>query len=182
VNAAEPTRAEVLGWMTRTGRGAAEAVDHFWAGTVGPDRQRLLNRVRKWAQLERDAGNPSAPPRMDPAVTINRPDPTGTAEPGSPQRPAPDLELARLDPVALLERLLADLAADLAWARAKGLLHLVASLNKELRETSSELQLARAEGGRVVALDRSPAAVADEVERRAKRLAELAAKAREREL
>jgi hypothetical protein len=178
----EPTEAEVLGWMSRTGRTPADAVDHFWPGVDPVERGRVRARVKQWASRARRTGHPAAPPRMDPAVTINRPDPTGTAEPGSPQRPAPDLELARLDPVALLERLLADLAADLAWARAKGLLHLVASLNKELRETRAELQLARAEGGRVVALDRSPAAVADEVERRQKRIAELAAKAREREL
>lgn len=182
MNQAEPTRAEVLGWMTRTGRGAAEAVDHFWPGTTGPERQRLLNRVRKWAQLERDAGNPAAPPRMDPAVTINRPEPSAAGEAEGPQRPAPDLERARLDAVPFLEWQTADLVADLEWARAKGLLHLVASLNKELRETRSELHLARAEGGRVVSLERSPAVVAEEVERRSREIAALAAKAREREL
>jgi hypothetical protein len=61
VNAPEPTRAEVLGWLTRTGRTAAEAVDHFWPGSIGADRTRVHARIRKWAQLARDAGDPAAP-------------------------------------------------------------------------------------------------------------------------
>lgn len=175
--AGEPGKSEVLGWMARLGRTAADAADHFWPNVEGAERTRVVARIRKWAQLARDAGDPSAPPAATPSS--NRPD---QGDGDMPTRPDPDYDTARLGRVDFLERQLAELLADLAWVRAGGLVGRVASLDARVSDVRNQLDAARQEGGRVVTLDRSPAAVADEVERRAKRIRELAARASEREL
>jgi hypothetical protein len=77
---------------------------------------------------------------------------------------------------------LLEVEADLQYLRSTDQWSLIPALDARAHALRDELDLARSHAGQVVPLDRSPAAVADEVERRAKRLAELAAKAREREL
>lgn len=179
----EPSKAEVLGWMARLGRGASDAADHFWPDAAGPDRTRVVNRIRKWAQVSRGRGEADAPAVMRPAPSGNRAEP-GEGE-GEPQRPPPDLEAARLPRVEFLERMLADVLADIAHVRALGL-HtrpgLVGPLMAQIMEVRAQLDQARQDSGRVVVLDRSLAAVADEVLRTQKRLEQLAARAAEREL
>lgn len=71
-----PTRPEVMMWWTRqparTGQGAV--VDHFWPGARGPDRERLLNRVKGYRKRARK--KEGRKPRPDPApVAIPPPGP-----------------------------------------------------------------------------------------------------------
>lgn len=175
----DPSRGEVMGWRRRTGKGTAEAVDHFWPEASGPDRNRYMARVRKWGQLEREVGSAIAPPAFSSGNREDDPDE------GSP-RPSPDFETARLDTVAFLEIMLAELLADLAWIRQLRQYGRISQLAAMVINVRSELDQARAERGSVVQLERSPAAVAAEVERRQKALAILAAahaaRPRERDL
>lgn len=93
-------------------------------------------------------------------------------------RPEPDLVHARLDRLAFLEWQLSELLADLEWARRCRAIREIRGLNAEVTSVRQELDMARAETVKVVELDRSPAAVAAEVERRRKALEILAAAGR----
>lgn len=172
---AEPSKGEVLGWMRRTGRTAAEAIDEFWPGSEGAERTRVGARIRKWGQLARAAGSPDAPPSQSAGISMtpNRDEPGG--DPAIPARPAPDYETARLDRVTFLELFLAEAVADIAWVRGAGLVGRIAQLVALAMNIRQELDAARGEQGRVVQLERSPGAVAVEVEKRKKALEILAA-------
>lgn len=177
----EPGKNEVLGWQHRTGRGAAEAVDHFWPEAQGADRNRYMARVRKWGQLEREAGSPIAPPTFTSAG--NREE---EADEETVQRPEADYETARLERVQFLEVMLAEALADLAWMRQARQFGRLAGQTALVVNVRDELDRAKVERGAVVQLERSPAAVAAEVEKRKKALEILAAaharRPKEREL
>lgn len=179
----EPTPAEVLAWMARTGRTAADAADHFWGDVTGDERARLVGRIRQWASRARKAGNPAAPPAFAPSAAPHSA--SNREAEADVTRPPPDFETARLGRVEFLERMLADTLADLAYVRAAGLVAkpgLVAPMTGQALEIRGQLDQAKQDSGRAVSLERSPSAVADEVQRRAKRIAELSARAAEREL
>lgn len=174
----QPSRAEVLGWMSRLGRTAADAADHFWPETSGKDRARVVTRIRKWSQRAREAGHPDAPERYTPERPLFKEE----EEKGAGERPQPDYERARLPTIEFLEWQLAEAIADLCWARQERQIGRLSGLDARVSELRGLLDAARVDGGRVVKLDRSPSAVAEEMERRAKRIRELAARAAEREL
>lgn len=165
--------------MVRTGRGASEAVDHFWPGAVDGERSRVAARVRKWAQLAR-AGVPA---RQAAAEEDADPPARGPTPAAAGDRPPPDYDTVRLDRIPFLEWQLAELIADLRWSRNHGVVGKVAALDTRISEVRQHLDQARSDAGSQVKLDRNPAAVAAEVERRKKRIAELAGRAgRERDL
>lgn len=173
----EPGRAEVNGWRVRTGATASEAVDKYWPGAEGKLRVTLLNRVRKWAQLDRETGGPAPSRSQDPQPAANRaPPPTDASTVEGPPRPPPDYDRAGLERVAFLEWHLAELLADLAWVRAAGMVGRIGQLASQVSEVRRDLDVARGQG-KPVELDRNPAAVTEEVERRDKRIRHLAAAA-----
>lgn len=63
---AEPSRAEVLGWLARTGGSASEAAKHFWPNASTDERERIAGRIRKWAQRARER----APQAERPALRV----------------------------------------------------------------------------------------------------------------
>lgn len=115
----------------------------------------------------------------EPARRAAAPEPADGSD--RPDRPEPDLVHARLDRLAFLEWQLSELLADLEWARRCRAIREIRGLNAEVTSVRQELDLARAETVKVVELDRSPAAVAAEVERRRKALKILAAAAGRKE-
>lgn len=167
----EPTREEVLAWLGGSPyRTAEDAADHFWPGFA--DRPKLLGRIRQWVSRAKRAA--AAPASNRPEETENESEPVVVEE--------RHLALARLDRLPSLEHQLARLEALMERVMSQGPIKLVPSLNAQITDTRQVLDLARAEGGKVVSLERSPAAVAVAVERKAKRIAELAARARDRDL
>ena len=168
MNPAEPTKAEVLGWMRRLNRGASEAVDQFWPGLEGPERSRVVARVRKWAELARKAGEPEAPAKMQ-ATPAAAPAPSAPAPPEPPLEP--DFETARLSPVQFIERQLAWALADEKRARARKLDGLLAAYSKRVSDLHAALLRARAEeGSAATPIDRSVVGVTEAVDRRHKAL------------
>lgn len=174
---AAPGQVEVTAWMARTGRGAADAVDHFCPGMDPDQRQKLAAKFRVWKQ--RDGQDPvQRAPNM----------PAGGDDAPAAERIVVEdrhLEPCRLDRIPFLERQLARLEATMESALAQGNIGRVPQLDARISEVRQHLDSARGEAGRTVALDRNPGAVAEEVERRAKRIAQLAAaraKAPERDL
>jgi hypothetical protein len=70
--------------------------------------------------------------------------------------------------VERLEWQIAEVGADLQLAREQGDLRTVALLDKRLSELGGDLDSARSAASRIVKLDRTPAAIAEELEKRAK--------------
>lgn len=173
--AKEPSRAEVLAWMERTGRGPVDAVDHFWPGAPAERRIKLANRGRQWVYKARKGG-------AAPVVSL-APPPEAGSEPGAPSdgdappRPPPDTVRPALDRVAFLKWYLAELLADLAWVRAAGSTSRIQGLASQVSDVRRQLDAARAETGKGVAIERSHAVVALELQKRSKRIAELAERA-----
>jgi hypothetical protein len=164
----EPQRVEVLAWMKRTRRGASEAASQFWPAAVGEERNRVLGRIRKWSQIAREQGAEYAPPALGPA---GLPAPGGQPTGGAlrvVERPAPRTDIARMGTVERLEWQIAEVGADLQLAREQGDLRTVALLDKRLSELGGDLDSARSAASRIVKLDRTPAAIAEELEKRAK--------------
>lgn len=158
----EPSRDTVLVWLAeRPNRTAEDAVDRWWPDAV--DRPRVLARVRQWMSRARRAAA-GAPATDDP-------------EAEGPPRPPADYETARLERIEFLEWHLAELIADLTWVRQSGMVGRIATLAAQVSEVRQDLDTARG-ANRVVQLVRSPVAVAEAVELRAKRIAELAAAGR----
>lgn len=199
VGPGEPTRAEVLSWMVRTGASSKEAALHFWPhDATDAERTRHRNRVAKWAEYSRRAAGVAAPPRRKappPNLEILRDDPTpvvplrsNAPPPPAPvravegaselleQRPPPMYDEARMGRVDFLEYMLANQLADLEWARRIGQLTQLKQLSALVVETRTTLDEARGEEGRSVKIERTVAGVAAEVERRSRRIAELAAR------
>lgn len=180
----DPTAAEVLAWMSRTGRTPADAVDQFWPGVGDDERARVRAKVRQWASRARRSGQPGAPPPVSaPVRGANRDD----DEPTDERRPLVEVEdrhydAARMARIPFLERQLARQEAVIEAVLREGLVGRFAPLDARLSEVRHQLDQERREAGTQVTLDRSPAAVADEVERRAKRIRELASRARDRDL
>lgn len=170
-----PSPAEIRAYRDRTGCSVVEAADHFYPGASEDDRPRAIDRIKKIFKR-------SAPPQQR-QHDANRPPSDGSVVDGLP-RPAADYERARLDRVAFLEWHLAESLADLAWVRASGLVGRIPAMASQVVDARSQLDLARGDAGRKVPLDRNPGAVASEVERRQKRIAQLVAaqRAKERDL
>lgn len=170
-----PNKAEILGYKARTGATATEIVDHFWAGQDDATRATAFQRVKKILQRDRAPARQSDP---------NRPAPTDASLVEGPARPAPDLVRAESKRAAFLTWQLSELLADLAWVRSAGMVGRIASLDARVSEVRQQLDAERGLDERPP-LERNPGAVAEAVERRQKRIAQLseaARAARERDL
>lgn len=155
--------------MARTGLGAAEAVDHFWPGADPDTRGKLAAKFRVWKQR---AG--SEPRQRTPNV------PQGEDDAPPPTRIVVDdshSEPGRLERVAFLEWQLSRLVATMDAVMASGNVGRVAQVDARISEVRQHLDVARSTG-KPVALDRNPATVTEEVERRDKRIRHLAQAAR----
>lgn len=167
------TKAEILAYRERTGASVTDLVDHFAPSLVGPDREREFERIKKMVQ--RGAGT-----TRQPQDRPNRDD-----DAGGPVAIAVETrhyDPGKLERIPFLEWQLASLVASYEAVLAAGVVGRVAALDSRISEVRQHLDAARGEAGRAVTLDRTPDAVAEEVERRAKRIRELAARARERDL
>lgn len=180
-----------MAWLARTGRPPIDAVEHFWPGVTDQERRNVLaGRVRGWAFKARRAAERAPVERPPPAPPKHAaPPPPGTTaaaarvegellgdEDGDGRdvpRPAIRPEVAQLDRVEWLEQALVELDADVRWARESRKLALVPKLHSEIRAVRDELDEARADRQKIKSIDRSPAAVADEVTRRAEVLRRL---------
>jgi hypothetical protein len=143
-------RDAVLDWLAEhPDAGAVEAVAHFWPGLPDAEREKAEARVRQWRHRHGSNREPAA----------------------RPERPAPDLEWASLPKVAFLRRQLAELLADLQFARMCGETARVPALDSRVSEIREQLDVALAEAGETeVELDRSPGAVAEAIDQREKLL------------
>lgn len=173
-----PEPAVVLRWLEETGEKASVAVAQFWPGPhTQKEIEALTARIRAWKHLAKQGrpvggASPAAAPTLAPTAAAAMGPPSG-----APGRPDVDQFrwLVGLDRVRALEEQLAQLHADLAWARSLGRVGDVAKLDARASDVRRDLDLARGEAGRVVQVDRDVAAVADAVERRAKLLRALSA-------
>lgn len=155
----EPGRAEVLGWMARTGGGPAEAVEHFFPGISPEDKERMRSRFKQWSARDRKrAENGPAP----------APSPQG-AQQRAPAlaRPAPRLDLARMAPLERLEWQVSELGADLELARQLGDYRTALQIDAQLAERAAELDATRARQAKVLRLDRTAGSVAAELKKKA---------------
>lgn len=164
--ASEPTRADVVAWLTSTGAGAAAAVDHHWPGVPPEERARLEARVRQWAVRARRGEGATPEGRKPERIRGDDEDGGGRRVHRPPRRD----DLVGADRIGFLEWQLGELIRDLEGAREAGLIRIVAGLDARVSEVRSELDDARGEAGRAVRLDRSPAAVAAAVRARQQEL------------
>lgn len=163
---ADPGQIEVLAWMSRTGAGAAEAVDHFWPGADPEARKKLSTKVRLWKhrsaepQSSRNAatGDDERPSEGPTRIVVDE----RHEEPG------------RLDRVPFLERQLARLEAVMEAVMESGNVGRVAQVDSRISEVRQQLDIARIDAGKTVKLDRNPGAVAEASEKRRKALEILA--------
>lgn len=149
------------------GRTAEDIVDRWFSHE--DDRPKALARARQRMSRARRGGIREEREPLDPVPVSG-----DNREPGSaPVRPPADFATARLDRVPFLELMLAEALADLQWTREvnPGRAGPLVTVVLNVRE---ELDRARAERGAVVQLERSPGAVALEMEKRQKALAILA--------
>lgn len=159
----EPEREVVLTWITTTGRTQGDAVDHFWPGLIGAEREKREARVRQWVRRARQGGTPIPaghggprpaglpPPKPTPAAPVSQLHPATTLE----QIPAIERQVDQV------ERLIDDVLAQ----RGAGLKY-YASLDRRRSEVRADLELARERERRIVKLERTPGAIAAELAKR----------------
>lgn len=164
---AEPTRDEVLQWLTLTESQPIEAVDHFWPRSADADRDRLCGRVRQWLRRARNGE----------ITTRVRPPPVGAAA-GEPPEPPPSVPAREpaAEPeedvgIPALRRQLAARMEDVERARKDGRLQLVKGLDERVSKVRAELEAALERERKIVRLDPTPAAICAELERRAEAIA-----------
>lgn len=173
-----PTPAAVVGWLdVDRSRTVPMAVAEFWpAITDAVAVEKLAAKVYVWRSRERKKRADAAHPKAADAPTpppAERPKPRADAD----DRPAPDIERLKLDRLADAERDLVEVDQDLAEARGMRRFADVARLMNVRRTVRDVVDEARAAKAREVRIERTPAAVAEAVEKRRKLLEELAGRA-----
>ena len=191
----EPSREEVLAWLGERGnRTAEDAADRWWPSLDATARARLLVKIRQWVwrakkkreaapstyrtrsgvqPVERQAGDPM-PGDEEPERAPSGPPASNASVVEGPPRPLPRLELARMERIPFLEWQLSEIAADLEWVRASGLVGRVQGLDHRLSVVAEQLFQARKEAGHVVIIDKDPAAIAEQILKRQEKLEALA--------
>lgn len=149
------TREAVLAWLDATGATAGEAVDHFLPGASPKDRTRLHNQIRQWRHRARRESD--APP--EPGAAVAAPPPPASTW-------APDPSAAEGTHVEFLASLVANAAGDIAWLRANGRIDAALKYTATLAELRKDLEAARRAAAGRVTLERTPAQIAIEIERR----------------
>lgn len=164
-----PTRDEVLGWLALTGRSQSEAVDHFWPNVADDERRRVGDRVRQWVKRARDAGLGGVAPGLagPPAAAANHQAPPAHNRENDDERDE-RIGLTRLD---FLERQLRDNLRALDRAIEIGRLNLWSQIDRRVSDVFEKLETARERERKIVRLERTPAAICAELDRRADAIA-----------
>lgn len=168
---AEPSRAEVLGWLARTAGSASEAAKHFWPNASTDERERIAGRIRKWAQRARER----APQAERPALRVLGRDeaPPVAREPAEPETVE---DLTTMTATEQARWQLLELTRLYKRASKRNDTRSVVLLDQRLSALRSELDEARKrEGAGAAPLEPVPASVALDLVRADKQIADLAA-------
>ncbi len=166
MTAGEPTRAEVLQWLSLTGRSQGECIAELWGPLDDESRRRVEARVRQWVRRARSG---EVPTRTGPPPAAQQAGPAPAGVPRTPASPPPapapavssnrEASASAETRIAFLTRKLAELEQDVADARATRQLRLVPGLEKQISSYRADLDLELERERRVVRLERTPLAI-----------------------
>ncbi len=142
---------ETLLYMKREGASPMEAAKHFFPGASPDDHRRIAQKFSKWAKRHGGkVGLGDAPP---PARPASQSPPTQASR---SKAPAPMMDVAKMDPVARLEWVVARAAAALDFSLKRGDAKGVSIAVGSMVSAGKELDQARERQSAITGLERSP--------------------------
>lgn len=171
---AEPDRIEITAWMNRTGATVREAVTHYWPEAKGPERVRLIERIKAWRK--RDRAKAAREPVQRQPLRVVGPDEQPEPSPQTVEPEEPEVDLTSMTASEQARFQMREIHRLHRRAGAKNDARSVVILDQRLSALRGELEEARKrEGVGAAPLHPAPASVALDLVKADRQIAELAA-------